>query len=134
MNLYTSLIYGFICSTILVGPAFAAKKNIASCEKVEDKIEYSQCLDTVKKYSEKELQTWVNNQVFNLEELALKTGRKAPLAMFKRSQKNFITFRENNCRWQYLAISPDKKAANAFKKCFIQTNNRRIKELEMLGK
>ena len=122
-----------IGSLLITAPTYAAK-NIASCEKVDDKIEYSQCLDTVKKVSEKELQTWVNNQVFNLEELALKTGRKAPLAMFKRSQKNFITFRENNCRWQYLAISPDKTAANAYKKCFIQTNNRRIKELEMLGK
>ena len=133
MNWKTSLSLTLLASVLVINPAFAAK-TIKSCEKIDDNIEHSQCLDSVKKLSEKELQTWVNNQVFTLEELALKTGRKAALALFKRSQKNFITFRENNCRWQYLAISPDKEAANAYKKCFILTNKRRIQELEMLGK
>jgi len=123
-----------LATSLLLSTETLAAKSLASCDvKLDDVIEYSQCLDLVKESVDKELQTWVNNQVFILEELVLKTGRKSSLDMFKRSQRNFVTFRENNCRWQYLALSPNKKAAPTYKKCYILTSQTRIKELEKLG-
>ena len=119
----------------LLLPVANAAKTLENCDEIKDNtIEYSQCLDVVKEAVDRELQTWINNQIFTLEELALVTGRKSALAMFKRSQKNFITFRENNCRWQYLAISPSIQAAPAYKRCYILLSKTRIKELDRLGK
>jgi len=112
-----------------------AAKTIKSCEdKKANNIAFSQCLDSVKDVVDRELQTWINNQVFLLEEVELATGRSSALVMFKRSQSNFITFRENNCRWQYLALSPGTGAGPAYKKCYIDTTNSRIKELSRLNK
>jgi len=111
-----------------------AKKSVAECEETQTTTTgLSSCFDIVKKAVDRELQTWINNQVFILEEFALNTGRRAALNMFKRSQRNFITFRENDCRWQYLAISPGTGAASAFKKCYILVTKNRIKELELIN-
>jgi uncharacterized protein YecT (DUF1311 family) len=108
----------------------AANKTVQACEKnMTTTPELSSCLDTIKERKDRELQTWINNQVFILEELASETGRRASLEMFKRSQRNFISYRENNCRWQYLAISPGTGAASAFKKCYITLTKDRIEEL-----
>jgi len=108
-------------------------KKLSDCDKSFNTIsELSQCLDLVKDAIDRELQTWINNQVFVLEEFALVTGRRSALEMFKRSQRNFITYRENNCRWQYLHISPETGAAAAFKKCYIITTRNRINELSQL--
>lgn len=110
------------------------EKTLEECKsKYSELAELSQCLDIVKRNVDKELQTWINNQTFILEEHALETGRRSALEMFKRSQRNFITFRTNNCRWQYLYISPDVNAANAFKECYIKNTQRRIKELHELS-
>lgn len=126
-----AIIYACIVTTqLLYIPDVLAKKSIAECQKLKtDEAEISSCLDSVKKLADRELQTWVNNHTFNLEEKALVTGRHSALKMFKRSQSNFITFRDNNCRWQYLAISPDKGANLAFKQCYIRLTQSRIKEL-----
>ena len=94
--------------------------------------EMSRCLDGVIETIDRELQTWVNNHVFNLEEKAMITGRYSALKMFKRSQSNFITFRENDCRWQYLAVSPEKGASIAYKKCYIQVSQTRITQLSQI--
>jgi len=110
------------------------EKTLEECKsKYTELAELSQCLDIVKRNVDKELQTWINNQTFILEEHALETGRRSALEMFKRSQRNFITFRTNNCRWQYLYISPDVSAANAFKECYILNTQRRIQELHELS-
>ncbi len=112
-----------------------AKETIASCQtKMTTTAELSRCLDGIKDLKDRELQTWVNNQVFILEELAASTGRRSSLEMFKRSQRNFISYRENNCRWQYLVISPDASAATAYKKCYITLTQYRIEELTNLNK
>ncbi|NMP31367.1 DUF1311 domain-containing protein [Thalassotalea sp. M1531] len=109
-------------------------KSVEDCDtKQTDNIEYSRCLDGVKESIDRELQTWVNNQVFILEEFALQTGRKSALNMFKRSQSNFIKYRENNCRWQYLALSPGTGAGPAYKKCYIKLSQNRIEELNALN-
>jgi len=109
-------------------------KNVEECEEnFKTTSELSQCLDLVKDLTDRELQTWINNQIFILEEFAIKTGRRSALDMFKRSQRNFITYRENNCRWQYLHISPATGAATAFKKCYILLTKDRINELSKLN-
>lgn len=123
----------FILAQFSLSVPVYAQKTTAKCEKMKqttDKL--SHCLDGVKKSLERELQTWVNNHIFNLEEKALVTGRYSALKMFKRSQSNFITFRDNNCRWQYLAISPEKGAGMAYKKCYIRVTQSRIKELSVV--
>ncbi len=118
----------------LVAPAANAAKSIGQCEENRtSNVAFSQCLDGVKDAIDRELQTWVNNQVFILEEIELETGRSSALVMFKRSQSNFITFRENNCRWQYLAISPGTGAGPAYKKCYINVSKSRIKELSQIN-
>ena len=112
-----------------LSPAFA-QKTLPDCEKIEQTTDkHSRCLDEVKKSLDSELQTWVNNHVLNMEEKALVTGRYSAIKMFKRSQSNFITFRDNDCRWQYLAISPEKGASMAYKMCYIIVTQARIKEL-----
>ena len=119
---------------VFASPIAQASKNIKLCEETSaTNIELSQCLDGVKSAVDRELQTWVNNQNFILEEIELSTGRGSALMMFKRSQSNFITFRENNCRWQYLALSPGTGAGSAYKKCYINVSLTRIKELTQLN-
>ncbi|WP_114325497.1 lysozyme inhibitor LprI family protein [Candidatus Colwellia aromaticivorans] len=122
-----------IVSQLLLSTPSYAQKTVDECEKAEQTTEkLSRCLDGVKDVVDRELQTWVNNHIFNLEEKALITGRYSTLKMFKRSQSNFITFRDNDCRWQYLVISPDKGAGNAYKKCYILLSQSRIKELSLV--
>jgi uncharacterized protein YecT (DUF1311 family) len=125
----TFLIF-FLSLVLLSSHSVWAKKSIEACEETQKtSSSLSSCLDGVKENIDRELQTWINNQTFTLEEFALATGRRAALEMFKRSQRNFVAFRENNCRWQYLAISPGKGAASAYKKCYILVSKNRIKEL-----
>jgi uncharacterized protein YecT (DUF1311 family) len=125
--------YSVAIAFCLLSSTSYAKKSIEQCEAKQDTtLGLSSCFDIVKASIDKELQTWINNQVFILEEFALTTGRRSALDMFKRSQRNFITFRENDCRWQYLAISPKTGAAAAYKKCYILLSKARIKELEMI--
>lgn len=124
-----------LASTLLVSNAVMAKESIKTCqEKMKTIVDISRCLDGVKAHKERELQTWVNNQTFILENLAMNTGRRTALDLFKRSQKNFINYRENSCRWQYVAVVPDPSAATVFKKCFITLTKYRIDELANLNK
>lgn len=107
-----------------------AAKSLDDCQQAKLSLpEVSSCLDGVKKAADRELQTWVNNHIFNIEEKALITGRYSVLKMFKRSQSNFITFRDNDCRWQYLLVSPEQGADIAYKKCYVKLSQMRIKEL-----
>lgn len=130
----TNLFLFILCVAASMKTQAAETKSIELCEKQQtSNIDYSRCLDGVKEAADRELQTWINNQVFILEELAMKTGRKSPLKMFKRSQSNFIQFRENNCRWQYLALSPGTGAGPAYKRCYIKTTKNRIDELNELN-
>lgn len=109
-------------------------RTIEQCDKsFTDNVAYSQCLDNVSSLAERELTAWVNNKMFELEELASATGRSGALNMFKKSQKSFERFRENNCKFYYLELSPGTGASAAYKKCFINTTKMRIDELSKLG-
>ncbi|WP_143764264.1 lysozyme inhibitor LprI family protein [Cognaticolwellia mytili] len=125
----------FLPLSLMLSSPVLAKNTIEMCEmNMTTTADISQCLDGIKAKKDRELQTWVNNQSFILQELSADTGRHAALNMFKRSQRNFISYRENNCRWQYLAVSPGTGAAAAFKKCFIMLTQDRIDELASLSK
>jgi len=122
----------FLAQFIFSAPVYA-QKTLDECIKMEETTDkQSRCFDHVKEVLERELQTWVNNHVFNLEEKALVTGRYSALKMFKRAQSDFITFRDNDCRWQYLAISPREGADIAYKKCYISVTQNRITALSMV--
>ncbi|GHF93404.1 lysozyme inhibitor LprI family protein [Thalassotalea marina] len=131
----TRILFGLVTYIIFVSATNAMNsKTVESCESQHKSItELSSCLDIVKEATDRELQTWINNQTFILEEFALNTGRRTALDMFKRSQRNFNTYRENNCRWQYLYLSPDVKAAPAYKKCYILITKSRIDELSQIN-
>ncbi|MBA6391342.1 DUF1311 domain-containing protein [Colwellia sp. BRX10-3] len=124
-----------LASFLLFSSAVMAKNTVEVCETTMDTTaEVSRCLDGIKEKKDRELQTWVNNQVFILEESAANNGRRTSLDMFKRSQRNFISYRENNCRWQYLLIAPNAGAPVAYKKCYITLTQYRIEELTNLDK
>ena len=132
-NLFLQL--NFFVITIFSFSSLAAQANssIAECDDAKiSAIKYSQCLDTVKEKIDKELDTWINNQTFILEEIAKSTGRKSPYNLFKRSQNNFITYRDNNCKWQFLIKLPASDAATVYKKCYIMTSRDRITELSRI--
>jgi len=120
----------------LVASHANAAKSIQACQiQTEEQVSsasMSRCLDGVISHVDRELQTWVNLHTFNLEEKALVNGRYSALKMFKRSQRNFITYRENDCRWQYLAISPDRGADLAYKKCYVMLSQSRITALSTI--
>ena len=80
------LTYSLAIAFCLLSSTSYAKKSIEQCEAKQDTTSgLSSCFDIVKASIDKELQTWINNQVFILEEFALTTGRRSALDMFKRS-------------------------------------------------
>lgn len=122
-----------VFTNVMFSSVSYAQKTLAECEKIEASTDKQfRCLDSVKELLEREMQTWVNNHIFNLEEKAQETGRRSALKMFKRAQDDFITFRDNDCRWQYLAISPEKGADFAYKKCYIVVTQSRINQLSII--
>lgn len=125
-----------LCTLSAASFAQAAKeKTIDNCkEKTKSKINYSICLDEVKLSKDRELTTWVNNQVFILDEIAKETGRSSSLKIFKRSQADFEKYRENSCRWQFIAYGQDNKAVPIYKECYIKLTKHRINELSSLNK
>ncbi len=93
-----------------------------SCgEKKQSQLDYSRCLDAELEQAERELITRENDHLFQLQEMAQKTGRDDPLKVFTRSRKSFKLFRTDHCRWQYLALIPDSQAgATVYKQCMIE--------------
>jgi len=84
-------------------------------------IAYSRCLDQQLENLQRELQTWENNHVLQLEDIATKSGRKEPLLNFRKSRKSFKTYSTEHCRWQYLAMVPDSQAAaTLYKECMLE--------------
>ena len=121
------------CSFSAYGNTGEIENILAKCEKFEQNTdEHSRCLDNIKDSLERELQTWLNHHTLLLEEKVLVNGRHSALKLFNRSQKNFITYRDNNCRWQYLAIAPQRGAETAYKQCVIRMTQNRIKELSVI--
>ncbi|TMM43286.1 lysozyme inhibitor LprI family protein [Colwellia ponticola] len=121
--------FALLCSLLITLPVQAAK-TIEECQtqvpEQSSSAAMSRCLDSVIAFVDRELQTWINLHSFNLEEKALIHGPNAALKIFKRSQSSFITYRENDCRWQYLAILPNTGADLAYKTCYVLLSKSRI--------
>ncbi len=89
--------------------------------KNQSQLEYSRCLDAALEKAERELATFENGHLLQLQELAQRTGRDDPLKVFNRSRKHFKQFRTDHCRWQYLALIPDSQAgASVYKECMLE--------------
>ena len=105
----------------------------ADCKsKRQFSIEYSRCLDQQLDMLKRELVTWENNHILQLEDIASKSGRNDPLQVFKKSRQAFKTFSTEHCRWQYLAVVPDSQAgATLYKECQLELYKSQI---ELLSK
>jgi len=138
MNCNKTLLASILLWPLLMALPVHATKSIEACQKqmAEQKssASMSRCLDDVIVFVDRELQTWINLHSFNLEEKALVNGRNSALKMFKRSQSDFITYRESDCRWQYLAIPPEQGADLAYKECYILLSQSRITALSNIEK
>lgn len=87
----------------------------------QSQLDHSRCLDAALEKAERELQTFENGHLLQLQEMAQKTGRDDPLKVFTRSRTHFKQFRTDHCRWQYLALIPDSQAgASVYKECMIE--------------
>jgi uncharacterized protein YecT (DUF1311 family) len=114
----------------LLSSVVYAHDALDECQDVEQTTKsQSLCLDNVKEVVERELQTWINTHVLNLEEKITATWRPAALKLFRRSESDFVAFREHECRWQYFATPPDKSAKLTYKKCYILITQNRIDQL-----
>lgn len=130
-NSFKSYLWPF-CSSLLmlISADVAAKDVLADCEKMTSSTKIAQCLDYVKNKKDRELAIWVKNQSEVLSQLATKQGSKSALLMFKRSQQHFNNFREDNCRWYFLATDEQNHPASKYKTCYIKLTQRRINELK----
>jgi len=89
--------------------------------KNQSQLEYSRCLDAALEKAERELVTYENGHLLQLQEMAQRTGRDDPLKVFTRSRNHFKQFRTDHCRWQYLALIPDSQAgASVYKECMLE--------------
>ena len=108
----------YLCA--LLGSFHLAAESDCRGKKLSQ-LEYSRCLDAALEKAERELATYENGHLLQLEEMAQKTGRDDPLKVFNRSRNHFKQFRTDHCRWQYLALIPDSQAGAAvFKECMLE--------------
>lgn len=121
-------------STLLAISSFvssAASADAKECTMADDKPstrnQYVQCLDRQLDLGKRELETWKNKRRFELEGLAKSSGITQPLDIYLRSEKSFINYLEDSCRWRYLRKMPDAVAAAiAYKHCELRLIDQRI--------
>ncbi|WP_462158553.1 hypothetical protein [Pseudoalteromonas sp. GB56] len=121
-------------STLLAISSFtssAASADSVECAMADDKPttrkQYVQCLDKKLELGKRELETWKNKRRFDLEGLAKSSGITQPLDIYLRSEKSFINYLEDSCRWRYLRMMPDAVAAAiAYKQCELRLIDQRI--------
>ncbi len=112
-----------------------AEPTVKACkEQTSTNTELSQCLDSVIRSLDRELQTWINNELSILEELKKSMGKDTALQLFKRSQSQFESFRETDCKWLYSKLPIGIEATNTYKMCYINNTKNRIAELNISSK
>ena len=120
----------------LAAPASAsASQMLTNCESDRDtSVAYLRCLDKQIQTLNRDITLWGNNMVFELEEISKKNGRSDALRLFKKSQKTFTKYVEQNCRWQFLVLLPDRtSAAIKYKTCMIEMSEARVIELKRVS-
>ncbi|WP_159819910.1 lysozyme inhibitor LprI family protein [Colwellia sp. 20A7] len=121
-----------ITHLLLSDPVYA-HNALDECKKVEQTPKSQlHCLDRLKLALEHELQTSINTHVLNLEEKITPTWRPAALKLFRRSESDFLSFREHECRWQYFATPPEQSAKITYKQCYILITQNRIDQLSKI--
>jgi uncharacterized protein YecT (DUF1311 family) len=118
----------------LSAPA-SASQMLTRCESDRDtSVAYLRCLDRQIQTLNRHIDLWGNNMIFALEEISKKNGRSDALRLFKKSQKTFTKYVEQNCRWQFLVLLPDRtSAAIKFKTCMIEMSGARVVELKRVS-
>ena len=113
----------------------SASQMLTRCESDRDtSVAYLRCLDKQIQTLNRDITLWGNNMVFALEEISQKTGRSDALRLFKKSQKTFTKYVEQNCRWQFLVLLPDRSSsAIKYKACVIQMSEARVIELKRVS-
>ncbi len=123
-----------IVFSLLTKPAIAAGSLTQCAQSRESSVEYLRCLDRKLSALNNEITLWNNNKIFALEAKAKDTGRKDVLHLFKKAQKSFTKYRENNCRWQYLEQIPDTTAgAISYKECLVEMSRIRVQQLKKVS-
>lgn len=115
-------------------PTFATSMVQQCAQHRESSVEYMRCLDRKIESLKNAIKLWGNNKIIELEEMTKITGRKAALKGFKKSQKSFAIYAEQNCRWQYIALLPDTtSSAIKFKECTVEMSEARVIELKQIA-
>lgn len=106
----------------------------AACERGKPShTEYMQCLDQQLVQIKRELTSWENNHLFQLEEQAASTGRKDGLKLFNKARQSFELYTEQDCRWQFISKLPNDDAAGAsYKECQLFHFKQRIELLKQV--
>ncbi len=95
--------------------------------------DYMQCLDQQLAQAKRELTTWENNHLFQLEEQASGTGRKDGLKLFNKARQSFELYTEQDCRWQFIRQLPkDDVAGASYKECQLSHLKQRIELLKQI--
>ena len=115
--------------------AVSASPMLKQCAPTKDStVEYMRCLDSKTEQLNNQILAWSNSKIFELEEMTKSTGRSGALTVFKKSQKSFTQYLEQNCRWQYLILLPDTtSSAIKYKECIVEMSEQRIIELKKLA-
>lgn len=127
-----TLIYLTGCLSVLPSAPSSASQMLEQCnDNRATSVEYLRCLDKKISTLDSDLILWRNNKVLQLEKAAENTGRTDTIRIFKKTQKSFETYRENNCKWQYLTLMPDTTAgAIIYKECMVAMTEERVNQLK----
>ena len=119
----------------LIALPASASKHLQQCaDQRSSSIDYLRCLDRKIDFLEREIDQWTTSKIFELEEMAKKSGRTDALSLFKKSQKSFTKYLEHSCRWQYSVLLPDARAAAIrYKECTVQMSETRVSELKRIA-
>ncbi len=106
----------------------------AACQRgIPSHTDYMQCLDQQLTQTKRELTSWENNHLFQLEEQASSTGRKDGLKLFNKARQSFELYTEQDCRWQFIRQLPNDDAAGAsYKECQLSHLKQRIELLKQV--
>jgi len=130
----------FLAVTLIASPVNAVEhmdiEELKNCKaRHKSRLDYSKCLDSALLKLDRDIETWEKNVEFKLKELSNVSGRGDALLVFSKASRQFHSYRQSNCRWQYLAKLPDvDTAAKIVKECKIGMAKDRINKLMQMSR